>query len=88
MKHVFYGITMVSRNGKTLYLKCSERETKDPYKVLMDWSFNVNEACLWESYRDCRKFANSYFKNFDRFNINTITVDERNMQTHNEGVAA
>lgn len=75
MDYEFFGITMATKTGRTLYLKCSDKETKDPYKVLMDWTFNIDEACLWEDYDSCNKFAKEYFKIFNNYNVEQINVN-------------
>lgn len=88
MNYVFYGITMKASNGKTLYLKCSNRESKNWYKPLMSWTGDVNEACLWDTYHECVLFANSYFKRFSKYSINTITINQNNLKTYDKGVTA
>ena len=86
MNYYLYGITMKTSGGKTLYLKCSSRETADPYKVLMDWSFNKEATCLWESYEDCEKFAKKYFKNFSNYSISLFGINN-SLRTVDMGVA-
>ncbi len=82
MDYEFYGITMKTKTGRTLYLRCSNKETKNPYKILMDWTFDINEACLWEDYNTCDKFAKKYFKNFNQYNINLINVGYNNLKCY------
>lgn len=87
MDYVFYGITMKTKKGQTLYLKCSDRETKNPYKTLFDWTFNIDEACLWEDDTVVEEFARGYFKNFKNYNIEQINVSQ-NMKCYRGGVLA
>lgn len=85
MDYVFYGITMKTRNNKTLYLKCSSRESKNPYKVLFDWTFDKSEACLWEADHECEKFAKEYFRNFSGYKITQMNIDANSLKVYNTG---
>ena len=83
MDYAFYGITMKTKKGQTLYLKCSSREVKgDPYKVLFDWTFNVEEACLWESDDECERSAKDYFKKFNNYEVRQININPISLKTY------
>lgn len=63
----FEVITMLTKTGKTLYL-----EMIDTKGV---WTFKIEDACYFESEMQARHFANKYFKRFDDWQVETITVD-------------
>lgn len=82
MDYIFYGITMLTKKGQRLYLSCSSKKTKDPNRMLMEWSFDIEKACLWDSDQDCNKFATDYFKEFNNYEIRQINVGRNSMKTY------
>jgi hypothetical protein len=63
----FYTITMNTQNGKTLYLSMWDDKPK--------WTFDINEACYWNTEDTALKFANKWFKNFNDWSVKEITVN-------------
>lgn len=55
-------ITMVARNGKTLYLYTDDGEK-------FSWTFDMNIAYADDCYSSIEKFAKNYFKHFKDWNI-------------------
>lgn len=68
MKEKMYVITTRGRNGKEIYLKCSDKETRDG-KILMEWTENIDDAMATFFICDAEKCAENYFKNFKKWYI-------------------
>ena len=58
----FCVIFMRNKNGKKMYLKCGKGNS-------MDWDFSRNEGCWFDTEKQAIEFANKYFKNFTKWQI-------------------
>lgn len=75
MDYGFTVITMKARNGRTLYLKASNKDVKgDPYKVLCEWTIAKGDAIYFETDEQATKFAQNYFKNFANWALEDVWV--------------
>jgi hypothetical protein len=68
MKESLFVIATRGRQGKEVYLKCSDKETKGG-KILMEWTENIDEAMATFSYTEVEECAQKYFKNFNKWYI-------------------
>lgn len=68
MKEKLYVIATKGKNNKEVYLKCSNKETKDG-KILMEWTENIDEAMATFTYTETEECANNYFKNYNKWYI-------------------
>lgn len=51
-----YIITMQTKNDKTLYLSMWGKKPQ--------WTFDKQDACIWQDINICKKFGNKWFKNY------------------------
>lgn len=70
MGEMFYGITMITKRGKKLYLSFMKQNNPT-------WSFNVDNTCLFETYEQCESFAKNWFKNFDNYKIVAVRINNK-----------
>ena len=68
MKEALFVIAARGRQGKEIYLKCSDKETKSS-KVLMEWTLDIDEAMAVFEYVEAEECAKRYFKNFNKWYI-------------------
>ena len=68
MRETMYVIATKGKNNKEIYLKCSNRESRDG-KILMEWTENINEAMATFTYTEVEECAKKYFKNFNKWYI-------------------
>lgn len=68
IKQQMYVIATRGRHGKEIYLKCSEKETKNN-KILMEWTEDIDEAMATFSYTETEDCAKKYFKNYKKWYI-------------------
>lgn len=68
MKETLYVIATRGRNNKEIYLKCSNKESKD-HKILMEWTENIDEAMATFSYSEIEQCGKNYFKNYNKWYI-------------------
>lgn len=57
----FVAIAMEDKKGRTLYLKASDKPSKN---VVCEWTYDYDEAIYFNCPSEAEKFANHYFKNF------------------------
>ena len=65
-KTIFYRITMNTYNNKKLYLKASIGNS-------CEWTFNKEEAIWFETDKEAKEFCDTYFKNFNKYEIEGFT---------------
>ena len=68
MKAELYIIATRGKQGKEIYLKCSNKETRKG-KILMEWTENIEEAMATFTYTDTEEAAKKYFKNYSKWYI-------------------
>lgn len=68
MRETMYVIATKGKNNKEIYLKCSNRESRDG-KILMEWTENIDEAMATFTYTEVEECAKKYFKNFNKWYI-------------------
>ena len=68
MRETMYVIATKGKNNKEIYLKCSNRESKDG-RILMEWTEDINEAMATFTYTEVEECAKQYFKNFNKWYI-------------------
>lgn len=61
MSYDFVAIAMEDKKGRTLYLKASDKPSKN---VVCEWTYDYDEAIYFNCPSEAEKFANHYFKNF------------------------
>lgn len=66
MSEYFFLITMLGKNGKVLYLGCTDN-TK-----VMKWYGDYDKACWFPTDYDASHFARGYFKNFKGWSITVL----------------
>ena len=59
----FYVISMETRNGKKLYLKASDRNTKN---ICFEWTFDKSIAIWFDTITEIENFCKNYFKTFEK----------------------
>ena len=69
MTYDFEVITMKTKEGKTLYLKASDKESKN---IVCEWTFDKQTAIWFEIDGSAEKFAKSYFRTFNKWIIENI----------------
>ncbi len=69
MRYDFVAIVMLDTKGRTLYLKASNRPSKG---VICEWTFDYNEAIYFNCPSEAEKFAKSYFKNFNGWQLKDV----------------
>ena len=67
MKENLFVIATRGRQGKEVYLKCSDKGKGD--KILMEWTENIDEAMATFTYTDAEECAQKYFKTFNKWYI-------------------
>lgn len=60
------------RNNKEIYLKCSDKESKN--KILMEWTEDITEAMATFNYSEISECAKNYFKNFNKWYITSYNA--------------
>lgn len=73
MKEQLFVIATRGRQGKEVYLKCSDKETSKG-KTLMEWTEDINEAMATFTYTDTEECAKKYFKNYTKWYIKEYTA--------------
>lgn len=73
MRETMYVIATKGKNNKEIYLKCSNRESKDG-RILMEWTENIDEAMATFTYTEVEECAKKYFKNFNKWYIRNYIV--------------
>lgn len=63
----FVVITMLTKTDKTLYLEMIDGKAV--------WTFNKADACYFEHITQAEKFAKKWFKHFNGWNIEPISVN-------------
>lgn len=66
-KEYFYIITMKTKENTKLYLAADIGNS-------CKWLFDKNESIWFETYQDAEKFSNQYFKNFNKYTIEEISI--------------
>ena len=62
---IFYVIVMINKKGKKMYLKCGNGNA-------MEWSYDKNQGCWYDTQKEAIEFAERYFKNFNAWKIEEI----------------
>lgn len=62
-----YIVTMQTKTNKVLYLTMHTDNEKPA------WTFDKNDACVWENDDVCKKFAEKWFKSFDGWKVREYT---------------
>lgn len=58
-----YIVTMQTKNNKRLYLTMHTTNGKP------QWTFDKEDACIWNDERTCKKFCLKWFKKFKDYSI-------------------
>ena len=66
MREDFVAIYMVNKKGRKMYLKASDKPSKN---VVCEWTFDYDEAIWFNTDSEAEKFAQSYFKSFDKWAV-------------------
>lgn len=65
----FVAIIMNDRKGRILYLKASDKFSKN---VICEWTYDYDEAIYFNCPAEAEKFANNYFKNFKNWALKDV----------------
>ena len=68
MKADLFVIATRGRDGKEIYLKCSDKITRKG-NIIMEWTEDINEAMATFTYSEIESVAKRYFKSFTRWYI-------------------
>ena len=74
MYEKMYVIATRGKQGKEIYLKCTEKEirvngNKINTKILCEWTDNIEDAIATFTYSDIEYTANNYFTNYKKWYI-------------------
>ena len=66
-----YRISMISKNGKKLYLsvKDSWYDKEGKLHRIHEWTWNTTIGMQFNSEKEAKEYAKSYFKNFDNWSV-------------------
>jgi hypothetical protein len=67
MVEEFVVITMLTKTDKKLYLSMQNAKPT--------WSFDPDEACVWDFEEEAQKFADNWFKGFKDYSIEPYRIN-------------
>lgn len=63
----FFAITTVTKNNKTLYFWFDNNGNRS-------WTFNKQDACVWDDDDTAKAFGNSWFNKFNGWKVESIVL--------------
>lgn len=72
VKELMYVIATRGQHNKEIYLAYDEERTakcKDPFKCILKWTDNIEEAIATFTITDAEEQAQRYFKNFKKWYV-------------------
>ena len=68
-RYDFVAIVMEDRKGRILYLKASDKPSKE---IVCEWTYDYDVAIYFNTNSEAEKFANSYFKSFKDWKLKDV----------------